>query len=115
MSAHLNIFAHIARFVKQYYRLLLQVIAHTHTVNCGKLTSTFVLLYKHFEQHVASEMEWWEGGAAIWFSRSVSEYECSSKNSKIMKSFAGLAGSPLLPTPIFVNSLLHIVVDFTRK
>ena len=101
--------------MKQYYRFLLQVIAHTHTLNCGKLTSTFVLLYKRFKQLVASEMEWWEGGAAIWFSRSVGEYECSSKNSKIMKSFVGLAGSPLLSTPIFVNLLLHIVVDLARK
>jgi hypothetical protein len=31
-----------------------------HTLNFGKHTSTFVLLYKHFKQHVASEMEWWE-------------------------------------------------------
>ena len=62
------------------------------------------MLYKHFEQHVASEMELWEGGAAIWSSGSVSEHECSSKNPKIMKSFVGLAGSPLLSTPIFVYS-----------
>jgi len=45
----------------------------------------------------------------------VSEHECSSKYPKIMKSFVGLAGSPLLSTPIFVNSLLHIVVDLARK
>jgi hypothetical protein len=60
-----------------------------------------VLLYKHFEQHVASEMELWKGGAAIWFSGSVSEHECSSKNLKIMKSFVGLAGSPLLSNQFF--------------
>jgi hypothetical protein len=74
-----------------------------------------VLLYKHFEQHVASEIELWEGGAAVWVRGSISEHECSSKNPKTMKSFVGLAGFPLLSTPIFVNSLLHIVVDLARK
>jgi hypothetical protein len=83
-----------------------------HTLNFGKITSTFVLPYKHFEQDLANEMEWWEGGAEIRFSGGVRERNCLSKK---MKSFVGVAVSPFMFTPVFVNSLLHIVEDLARK